>query len=338
MLAYYGVKNNNNNWTFTIDQLAYFLQLLIAKISYNSLQQGRAYAVCFHKYQRQQRRGGFLMAAGLALTVGLNSVDPKHYSGWSGELNACEADAEDMTNIVKSQGFKATTLLTRDATRERVIEGIREASKTLKSGDIFMLSYSGHGGQLPDRNEEEADAMDETWCLYDGELVDDELYSLYGEFAQGVRVLVFSDSCHSGTVTKAAYYQDEMDMRTSNADRDKVKYRFMPSDVANRTYRLNKEFYDNILKRADLKEVEDKVKASVLLISGCQDNQLSQDGTFNGLFTSRLLAVWKDGTFKGTHRKLHKDVVRRMPPDQTPNYYIVGQKDTRFERQRPFTV
>lgn len=115
------------------------------------------------------------MPTGVALIIGLNSVDPKHYSGWSGELNACEADAEDMTSVGKSQGFKVTTLLTKNATRERVIERIRAASSTLKSGDIFMLSYSGHGGQLPDRNEDEADAMDETWCLYDGELVDDEM-------------------------------------------------------------------------------------------------------------------------------------------------------------------
>jgi metacaspase-1 len=278
------------------------------------------------------------MPAGQALALGLNSVDPKHYSGWSGELNACEADAEDITSVGKSRGFKVTTLLTKEATRERVIKTIRKASRTLKSGDIFMLSYSGHGGQLPDRNEDEADAMDETWCLYDGELVDDEMYSLYGGFAPGVRILVFSDSCHSGSVTKVAYYQNKMNMRTSNLDRHEIKYRFMPSDVARRTYRLNKDFYDNILKKTDLKEVEDKVKASVLLISGCQDNQLSQDGDFNGLFTSQLLAVWKDGTFKGTYRRLQKDIVKRMPPDQTPNYYVIGQKDTRFERQQPFTV
>ena len=100
-----------------------------------------------------------------------------------------------MTSVGKSRGFKVTTLLTKEATRERVIKTIRKASRTLKSGDIFMLSYSGHGGQLPDRNEDEADAMDETWCLYDGELVDDEMYSLYGGFALGVRILVFSDSC-----------------------------------------------------------------------------------------------------------------------------------------------
>jgi hypothetical protein len=36
------------------------------------------------------------------------------------------------------------------------------------------------------------------------------------------------------------------------------------------------------------------IKAPVLLISGCQDNQYSADGAFNGLFTSQLLTVWKE--------------------------------------------
>jgi hypothetical protein len=30
------------------------------------------------------------MAKGLALTIGLSSVDPKHYAGWSSKLNTCE--------------------------------------------------------------------------------------------------------------------------------------------------------------------------------------------------------------------------------------------------------
>ena len=30
------------------------------------------------------------MAKGLALTIGLNSVDPKKYAGWDGGLIACE--------------------------------------------------------------------------------------------------------------------------------------------------------------------------------------------------------------------------------------------------------
>ncbi len=278
------------------------------------------------------------MAKGLALTIGLNSVNPKHYGGWSGELNACEADAEDMADIAKTRKFRVNTLLTKAATRTKVIGQISKAAKTLRAGDIFMLSYSGHGGQLPDLNSDEPDAQDETWCLYDGELLDDELYAQLGRFSRGVRILVFSDSCHSGTVVKLAYYQGTTTVRGSGPNVRGVRYRFMPPDVALRTYRANRGFYDKILKNMKLKGAEKAVKASVLLISGCQDNQLSSDGDINGLFTAHLLRVWKNGVFKGDYRKFHASIVRRMPPDQTPNYFRVGRTDLKFESQKPFTI
>ena len=117
------------------------------------------------------------MAKGMSLSIGLNAVDPKHYGDWSGELNACEADAAEMSALAKSQGFRPTVLLTRRATRARVQAELGKAARQLAAGDIFMLSYSGHGGQLPDLNRDEPDAQDETWCLFDGELVDDELHA-----------------------------------------------------------------------------------------------------------------------------------------------------------------
>lgn len=278
------------------------------------------------------------MPKGIALTTGLNAVSPAHYGGWSGELNACEADAKDMAEIVTSKGFDVKTLLTKEATRKNVIDGINKAVSTLTSGDIFMLSYSGHGGQLPDLNSDEDDAQDETWCLYDGELVDDEIYALLGKFAQGVRTLVFSDSCHSGTVTKQAYYQSTMRMMGARGISPEIRYRFMPMEVAVRTYRDNKKFYDPILKDPQLKESRDAVKSSVILISGCQDNQLSADGAFNGLFTANLLQVWNEGKFKKGYRAFRRAIVNRMPPDQTPNYFRVGEISRAFERQKPFTI
>lgn len=278
------------------------------------------------------------MPKGIAVTTGLNAVDPRHYGGWSGELNACEADAKDMAEIAKSKGFDVKTLLTKDASRKNVIDEISKAAGSLKSGDIFMLSYSGHGGQLPDLNSDEDDAQDETWCLYDSELVDDEIYALLGKFPLGVRILVFSDSCHSGTVTKMAYYQSATRTPSSRGAFPEIRYRFMPMEVAARTYRDNKKFYDPILKDATLKESRDAINASVILISGCQDNQLSADGTFNGLFTANLLQVWNEGKFKKGYRAFRRAIVNRMPPDQTPNYFRVGEINRTFERQTPFTI
>jgi metacaspase-1 len=277
------------------------------------------------------------MAKGYALTIGLNSVNPEHYDGWSGDLTACEADSKDMADIAKSKGFSVKTLLTRSATRKSVINELSKAAKTLKPDDIFMLSYSGHGGQVPDQNKDEDDFQDETWCLYDGELIDDEIYNLLSKFKSGVRIIVFSDSCHSGTVTKTAFYQGTMAARSSAVSPEPVRYRFMPPAIALRTYRKNKKFYDNLQKDPALSKAEESVKASVLLISGCQDNQLSSDGTFNGLFTGTLLQVCNDGK-SSNYRKFYEAIVKRMPPDQTPNYYWVGQPNRKFERQNPFTI
>ena len=64
------------------------------------------------------------MPVGYSLNIGLNSVNPIHYQGWSGVLNACEADAEDMSAISKAKGFKTKTLLTKAATKARVTDEI----------------------------------------------------------------------------------------------------------------------------------------------------------------------------------------------------------------------
>jgi hypothetical protein len=272
------------------------------------------------------------MAKGVSLHIGLNSVDPHKYEGWSGPLNACEADANDMADLAHTQGFVPVKLLTKKATRDAVLKGIEDTARKLKAGDIFFLTYSGHGGQLPDLNGDEPDGKDETWCLYDGELVDDELYSSWGAFTTGVRIFLLSDSCHSGTVSKALHYA------TKARAAPGLIYRVMPDEVALRVYQNNKKVYDPILKRRDLAKALGSVKASVLLISGCQDNQLSQDGTFNGLFTGTLKTVWNGGTFKGSYRRFHTAIGARMPPDQSPKLSLVGSNNAAFVAQKPFAI
>jgi metacaspase-1 len=282
-----------------------------------------------------------IMAKGISLHIGLNSVDPKHYAGWDGVLKACEADADDMASVAKAAGFSSTQLLTQKATRDAVIASIKAAAKKLKAGDIFFLTYSGHGGQVPDRNGDEQDLEDETWCLFDGELIDDELWELWAGFEKDVRVLVLSDSCHSGTVVRAAY--DELTragvtrkpVSRAHGGADPV-FRAMPDDVALRTYRVNQKFYDKV--QDALPEKPSDVAACVRLISGCQDNQLSQDGAFNGLFTGTLLRVWNNGKFAGAYNDFHREIVKRMPPTQSPNQLLVGGHSSVFDGQKPFSI
>jgi hypothetical protein len=269
------------------------------------------------------------MAKGLSLHIGLNRVDPRHYEGWDGVLNACEADARDMQALAKANQFKPMgLLLTEHATTGAVSRAIRKAARTLGKGDIFFMTYSGHGGQVRDTNgDEKDDRMDETWVLFDRQLVDDELYALWGGFKTGVRILVFSDSCHSGSVVRMAPPMISGGPRV----------RLMPRQVGEKVEAAHQALYRAIQAAHPGAETA-KVKASVLLISGCMDNQTSLDGDHNGAFTEMLMRVWNGGEFRGSYRRFRDTIVSRMPSSQTPNYFFAGAPDRAFEAQRPFKI
>jgi metacaspase-1 len=279
------------------------------------------------------------MPRGISIHVGVNKVDPAHYDGWDGALNACEYDANDMQSLAESKGFESTTLLTKDATADAVKAAIESAAKELRSGDILFMTSSSHGGQVPDRNDEdETDRSDETWVLYDRQLVDDELYALWATFQPGVRIFVISDSCHSGTVTRNIDADvPDVVATAESAAKQSPRYRAMPRDKMIATYRAHAAEYDDIQKAVPTSEKAD-IGATVLLISGCQDDQLSLDGFSNGLFTENLLAVWEKGAWKGSYPSFHRAIVSRMPATQQPNYSRVGASSDDFEQQDPLTI
>ncbi len=219
------------------------------------------------------------MAYGMSLHVGLNAVDPGHYVGWDGALDACESDASDMKSIAVSQDFEPRVLLTAEATADAVIEAIELAAMRRESGDHFVLSYSGHGAAVPDRNgEEEADRSDETWVLYDRQLVDDELYALWAQFKPGVRILVVCDSSRSALVSRAI---DNRDVADPVITADQVpRYRGMPRLEMVETYRSHADLYDSIQSRVPSLHTTE-LAASILFFSACQEGQLARDGFEN---------------------------------------------------------
>ena len=280
---------------------------------------------------------------GLSLHAGLNTIDPAHY-GDDGALAACEFDAEDMTAIARNAGFEVMqTLTSPKATRKAVIEGIADAAKRLRAGDIFLFTYAGHGSQLPDMNRDEEDGVDETFCLYDGMFVDDELYDLWCSFADDVRVLVIADSCHSGTSIRKA--PEAAALAAAATLVPLPTPRFLPPTVAGRTFRRNRDFYERILtkpakldERLLVRELARPLRCTVQLISGCQDNQVSRDGIANGRFTEELLKVWGEGRFTGDYKTFHRRIVAGMPPVQTPNHWVIGRPNAAFVAQKPFSI
>ncbi|MCP9956828.1 MULTISPECIES: caspase family protein [Streptomyces] len=279
-------------------------------------------------------------ATGLSLHIGLNTVDPARYDGWDGRLVACENDARDMAALARDAGYADTVLLTGEATVEGVTAALREAAGRLREGDAFLLTYSGHGGQVPDETagDDEPDALDETLVLYDRQYLDDELNRELARFADGVRTLVLLDCCHSGSGIEVRDLLTPEALRDQfgTADRDEVEEvsRLMPVARQGTLYQRDKEFFRGLQQelRAPGRP------ADALLISACQDNQVAADGPVNGRFTGTLLEVWDRGAYRGGHRAFHRAIVRRMPASQSPNFHLSGRPAESFLAQRPFTV
>jgi metacaspase-1 len=274
---------------------------------------------------------------GLSLHVGLNNIDPAHYGGSDGRLEACVNDAEAMEKLALAQGFKVLGVL-RDAqgTRQAVKDAFTQAAATLKSGDIFLFTYSGHGSFVPDENGDEPDKADETWCLYDGMLVDDEVYLMWQAFAPGVRIFVLLDCCHSGSAIK-----DFMSFPAGGQAVKKARARALPPSIAKKTWMTNRAIYKAISDATAAAAPGTPAKdpaCTVTLISGCQDDQVSIDDWPNGAFTAQVLAAWNDGAFQGTLADFHTQITAAMSSDQQPNLYTVGAANPVFAGQRPFTV
>ena len=277
------------------------------------------------------------MSKGISIHIGMEYIDPEHY-GSDGALRTCGKDCLDMNEIAEAQNFESSTvLLNEEGTRDAVTKAIADASEELVAGDILFISYSGHGGSVPDKSGDEEDGKDESWCLFDGFLLDDELHALWTRFEEGVRIMVVSDSCHSGTVTKVAPGQDPEMMIIS---------KYFPDDEAEKVYIAHKSFYQKIKAEA-LKSKDKEVKASVKLIAGCQDIESSYvlPEHENSLLTRELNRVWDAGQFVGTTPEFFEEIrksVKAIAADnriyQEPNLFDTGKTNESFDMQKPFGI
>ncbi len=249
-----------------------------------------------------------LMPKGLSLHIGVNYYDNKSYRQIIERpippLPNCDRDAMAKKAIADRFAYTSALLINKDATATEVTKGIAAAGDYLDDGDMFFLSFSGHGSRMKDRNGDEDDGYDETWCLYDQMLVDDDLFELLKRFRPGVRVLIIADSCHSGTSAK---------------------------DLFEEVNRPGGEF--PLHKTGD-------VLASCLLMAACQDaGQAMAPGNMGySLYTHWMLKILERYAFCDSYRELHNRISRQMPSNITPNLFPFGPGAHQFMQRRPFQI
>lgn len=151
-----------------------------------------------------------------ALLVGIN------YRGTRNQLGGCINDVLNSKNRILSVYPTANIeLLTDDTankpTRANILDNLKRLVNNCKPGDTLVFHYSGHGSQVQDIHGDAHDGLDETICpidfmvprtvryhgktfRVDSQILNNEIHEIISVIPKGVKFLMLSDSCHSGTI------------------------------------------------------------------------------------------------------------------------------------------
>ena len=201
-----------------------------------------------------------------SLHIGIN------YMGSNYQLDGCINDANNVSSFIKQKyGFANNniSIITDNTsikpTKNNILTAFTKLLQNTVPGDLLFFTYSGHGTQLSDRNNDERDKKDE--CLVSSDLqyiTDDEIKRIINSnLKKNVTLVAILDACFSGSAFDLKY-----------------------------------QYLDTISQTPLYINPKDSVtQGQVIMISGCTDNQTSADAyinkTYQGAMTWSFLSQLK---------------------------------------------
>ncbi len=192
-----------------------------------------------------------------------------------------DVDLANMKRFLESHNFEVKILQNKRATLLNVRKEFKKATKGLRSDDLFLFYYTGHGDTMEGINKNEAE--DNFLALYSmqlngrevvaGVLSDNEISFWMNKIV--AKKILFVDACHSGTIYKSL------------------------GDV-------------NGFKRGSrLKKFKSYSPSNYISISSSQDDQTSIDTQDGGVFTTSFLKLFdKNRSIKSLMSKVTNDILK----------------------------
>lgn len=267
------------------------------------------------------------MSHAVSIHIGVNEPRTGFTLDMRARLTDSETAAWRMAELASQAGYGSMLVLRgQTATQAAVSAALWNVAQVLVEGDTLLVTFSGHGGRVPDRNSEDADGSDESWSLHDGELLDDTLCGYWQLFKAGVRIIVVSESCYSGGM-----------MRQGDEEEHRLALPPPGRRLRGEPYWQQDVVAEALGPTATVKPSRNPggVRATVLLLTATSETRPAQAG----LFTDCLLEVWAGGAHSGSYRELFDAVkkrVMRINVDQEPQIMMLGAFDPEFPKAPAF--
>ena len=214
-------------------------------------------------------------------------------------LRGCINDIHNGSEYLANQGYKTKLLTDVNISKKfSIIQTLIELRQF--DGKNVFFHYSGHGSQVKDTNGDEEDGMDEGVCMSGRIVTDDEINHSLSLFPRVKNLIMVFDCCHSGSIADLPY---------------------------------------TIKGRREVSQKGGKeIKANVICISGCKDEQTSADicdqnlayGALSATFYKLLREQTKPITWKNFYFKLLKEMEKnkydQIPVISASNPKIFNQK------------
>ncbi len=265
-----------------------------------------------------------------ALLIGINEYSRSSVSPIR-SLQACLNDVAHVkaflkanySDLIKDEG-QILELTNANATRQNVINGFKNHLTQASENDIVLVFYSGHGSYgitAPEFQNSTTDKQEQTWVLHDSrvansyDLADKEIALLLEEVGRNQpHIVVISDSCNSGSVTREVEEFKQFQPRfTSGINEPRPLETYLDGAYTQRP-NLTIPTTDH------------------LLLAACERTERAWEADGEGQFTKTLLSILNKNGGQIWYSDLFvqaRAVIKSSLENQTPQFEPMGSFNTR---------
>lgn len=255
------------------------------------------------------------------------------------KLNGPPNDVNALADLAKSRGFQQVGSFPGQVNVGDVKDAFKDIlARNLVRDDILLVTYSGHSSQIRDQPpiDEPYDGVDEEWCLSDNVLRDDVIDDYLAKFGEGVRIVMVTDSCHSGSAFL---------LRENGVTHPAGPLELLWLDAyfeARRRLRVLARVLAGVPR--DLAELEmlrnpssKRIVARVLLLAACRERENAADGDPHGAFTEKLISR----LYSAKPPKTYADLIKKVRSDVSGEHshqHPSWAYDATLLAEEPFTI